>query len=120
MQTVSHVKITTAALVSLVTTLVGSLCAILPPLAPDKRTIIAALTGVIVTSSLVANAVHALASSKLSASVLEKDLEAAAQKALSRFLAAVSEPKAPEPAPAPVPAPAPAPPVALVPPPPPA
>lgn len=58
---VSHVKITTATLIALVTTIVGVLCAIVPSWSGEREVIIAAATAVITTAGLVANAVHALA-----------------------------------------------------------
>jgi hypothetical protein len=93
-----HVKVTTASAIGLMTTIVGCVCAIVPPLAPDKRIIIAALTAVIVAIGLIVNAIHALAGANLSVSGTEQDIEAAVKTALARILADAAKP-APAPAP---------------------
>ena len=104
---VSHVKITTASLIALVTTIVGAVCAIVPQWSTDKQIIIAALTAVITAVPLIVNSIHALAGSKLTLAAAERDVKTAVHAELQRILA-----KGLEPAPPPDPQP-PAPPVAL-------
>lgn len=63
---VSHLKVTRAGLIALATTFIGQLVAFVPAFAPDKQVLISAVSGLISAAFLVANGVHALASSNVS------------------------------------------------------
>lgn len=71
---VSHIKISQAGLISAVTFIIGQIVAFVPAFGPDKQALISAGTAVISAVFLVANAIHALASSNVSA----RDVEHAA------------------------------------------
>lgn len=64
----SHLKITQAGLVALATTIIGQLVAFVPAFAPDKQVLISAASGAISAAFLIANAIHKLADSNVSAS----------------------------------------------------
>ena len=61
---VSHLKITQAGLVSALTFVVGQLAAFVPSISAAQQVLVSAGTAVIAAVFLIANAIHALASSK--------------------------------------------------------
>lgn len=81
----SHLKITQASLVSALTFIVGQLVAFVPAFGPDKQNLISAGSAVIAAVFLVANAIHKLADSNVSAS----DVKAGAIEAAKAELAKV-------------------------------
>lgn len=82
--TISHFKITQASLISALTFIVGQVVAFVPNLASDQQVLISAGTAVISAVFLIANSVHALASSKLSAKDLEGDVSAFVKSEVSK------------------------------------
>lgn len=80
---VSHLKVTQAGLVSLATTIVGQVVAFVPAFAPDKQILISAASAGIGFAFLVANAVHHLADSNVSARAVEAGAIQAAREEIS-------------------------------------
>lgn len=74
MPNISHLKVTQAMLVSAFTFVVGQVVAFVPALGPDKQNLISAGSAVISAIFLLANSVHHLADSNVSA----KDVETGA------------------------------------------
>lgn len=68
----NHLKVTQAGLVSLLTTIVGQLVAFVPAFGPDKQILISAGSSLIAAGFLVANSVHHLADSNVSAKDVEQ------------------------------------------------
>lgn len=71
---ISHYKINQASLISALTFIVGQVVAFVPQFGADKQILISAGTAVISAIFLVANSVHALASSNVSAKDIEGDV----------------------------------------------
>ena len=84
MPNISHLKITQASIVSAFTFIVGQLVAFLPNLGPDKQNLISAGTAAIAAVFLIANAIHKLADSNVSAIDVEKRAVAAAEAELQK------------------------------------
>jgi hypothetical protein len=63
--TVSHIKITQAGLISLLVTVVGQVVAFVPSIASDQEILISAGSTVIAAVFMVVNSIHALAGSKV-------------------------------------------------------
>ena len=82
--TISHFKITSASLISAFTFAVGQVVAFVPQFGPDKQNLISAGSAVIAAVFLVSNAIHSLASSKLSAKDLEGDIGGLVQTEVGR------------------------------------
>lgn len=80
----SHLKITQAGLVALFTTLVGQVVAFVPAFAPDKQVLISAGTALISAAFLIANSVHKLADSNVSARDVEDGAVAAAKAEIEK------------------------------------
>ena len=107
----SHLKVTQAGLLALLTTIIGQIVAFVPQLASQEQLLISIGSTAISLGFLLANAIHAVASAKLSTSTLELDVEAAVHRILGQLAqhavrpaAAPSQPPAPQPAPAQAPA----------------
>jgi hypothetical protein len=87
---INHFKITQALCVAALTFIVGQLCAFIPSLGDDKQILISAGSTLIAVAFLLANSIHASASSKVTAA-----------KALApQSLPVVKQPPAGPPAPA--------------------
>lgn len=82
----SHLKVTQAGLVSLLTAIVGQLVAFVPAFAPDKQVLISAGSSIIAAAFLGANAVHHLADTNVS----PKDVEAGAIAAARDYVSAIN------------------------------
>jgi hypothetical protein len=80
----SHLPITQASLVSALTFIVGQLVAFVPAFGPDKQLLISAGSSVIAAVFLVANAIHHLAASNVSAKDVEQGAINAARSELSK------------------------------------
>jgi hypothetical protein len=83
---VSHIKITQAGLIALLATIVGQLVAFIPNLAGDQQILISAGSAAIGAVFMIANAIHALATSKLSVKVIEQDVPGQVKAELARIL----------------------------------
>jgi hypothetical protein len=81
---VSHIRITQAGLIALLTTIVGQVVAFVPAFGPDKQDLISAGSAVIAAAFLLANGVHALASSNVNAKDVEAGAIAAARSEISK------------------------------------
>jgi hypothetical protein len=80
----SHLKITQAGLVGLLTTIVGQVVAFVPSFAPDKQILISAGSAVIATGFMLANGLHKLADSNVSTKDVEAGAVAAAKDELAK------------------------------------
>ena len=80
----SHLKVTQAGLVSALTFIVGQAVAFVPAFGPDKQALISAGTAVISAVFLVANAIHHLADSNVSARDVEAGAIAAARSEIGK------------------------------------
>lgn len=80
----SSLKVTQAGLVSLATTIIGQVVAFVPAFAPDKQILISAASAAIGAGFLVANAVHRLADSNVSARAVEAGAIQAAREEIGR------------------------------------
>lgn len=89
----SHLKVTQAGLVSLLTTIAGQVVAFVPAFAPDKQLLISAGSSAISAAFLLANAGHHLADSNVSTRDVEDGAIAAARSELAKvdFNALVSD-----------------------------
>lgn len=71
---VTHLKITQASLISALTFVVGQVVAFVPTLGTDKQNLISAGSTAIALGFIIANSIHALASSKNPVGLIESQL----------------------------------------------
>jgi hypothetical protein len=82
---ISHLKVTDALLVSIATSAVGAVVAIVPAWQPEAQAIVGGLTGIIAGAFLVANAIHAVVATRVSAKDLEGDVVGFARREVDRL-----------------------------------
>ena len=82
---ISHFKITQASLITALTFIVGQIVAFVPAFGPDKQILISAGTALISATFLIANAIHAVVATKVSAKDLEGDVVSMAKTEVGKL-----------------------------------